>query len=167
MSTADAAQREADWLSTSGDGLPALLKTDSGPFAVVQAYWPRTIGQRHTGLYVLRPAMVERRFAEQRKIVSYEFTLKIWWPIGSSTNGAQIWEVEEAALDSAVELVLQRIRGTVSDKTHGGRFLSVAEAPTPGHITVRFDDPERTAAASPAVLRAEITYVADEQLTAI
>ena len=49
MSTADAVDREAAWLATSGDGLPALLVTAGGPFGVVQAYWPRTPGKRTAG----------------------------------------------------------------------------------------------------------------------
>jgi hypothetical protein len=164
MSTADANAREAAWLATDTDSLPQLLSSDGGPWDTIQAYWPRTIAARQTGIFVMRPSFRESRFTAHRKLVTYDFHLKLWWPIGSTENGSQIWELEQAALDAAIELLLRRIRGFDEDKTHGGRFLSVAEGPVQGHIDVRFEDPERTA---PALLRADVHYQADEQITAI
>jgi hypothetical protein len=163
MSTSDAAAREAAWLSANNDSLPKLLAADGGPWDNIQAYWPRSLQTRQTGLFVMRPSFRETRFSAQRKLVTYQFHIRAWWPIGSTENGQQIWELEQAALDAAIELLLERIRGFVEDKTHGGRFLSVAEGPLPGHIDVHFEDPDRTA---PALLRADLHYEADEQIVA-
>lgn len=155
MSTADACDREAAWLATSGDGLPALLASFGGPFDVVQAYQPRTPGRRQKNLFVVRRNLRERRFAHPRRMPTYEFVLKLWWPLSSGSGSA---EDDQRAFDAAVDLVLQRIGGFVGDKSHGGRFLSVAE--DPAEVDVRFDDPEQTI--PNAEFRAEISYFADD-----
>lgn len=162
MSTADAVAREAAWLRTTGDGLPALLAPD-GPWQVIQGYWPRTPAARVTGIYLWRPALEERRFTNQRKINFYEFRAHLIWPVGTTTTADPLWETEQAALDEAVDLLLARLRGFVGDHTHGGRFLAAAEAPDPGRILVRFHEPATTAAMTPATLRAEVTYHADDR----
>src|ERR1700761_1327491 len=109
MSTADVCSREAAWLSTSGDGLPALLAAAGGPFGVIQAYRPRTPGRRKQGqLYVLRRTIRETRFANQRRMATYQLFLDIVWPMQSGSGNA---EAEQQNLDDAVELVLQRIGG--------------------------------------------------------
>lgn len=161
MTTSDAVAREVSYLRATGDGPPALL-APSGPWQIIQAYWPRTPNTRQTGIYLLRPTVLETRFSNQRKLDSYEFRGRLWWPIGS-TSATGSWEDEQAALDNAVDLLIQRIRGLPFDHTHLGNFLSVAEAPDPGRITVRFEDPAQTAVLNPAVLLAEITYSADDQ----
>jgi hypothetical protein len=158
LSTADACTKEAAWLSTSGDGLPALLAKAGGPFEVVQAYRPRTPARRkHGQLYVLRRRIRETRFANQRRMAHHSFFLDIVWPLQSGSGNA---ETEQAALDAAVELVLLRIGGYPGDKTHGGRFLAVAE--NPREVDVTFHDPATTLTGD-AELRAEITYNADDQ----
>jgi hypothetical protein len=157
-----AVEREAEWLRISGDGLPSLLTADGGPFDVVQAYRNRTPPQRKTALYLIRPSFVDVRFTNQRKIRTHTFTAHLWWPIGSSTTSEQLWEKEQRALDLAVDLVITRLDGFLADKTHGGRFLSVAEAPEPGRITVSFADPLSTATGSPAVLIGQIAWMADD-----
>ena len=81
------------------------------------------------------------------------------WPIRQTTTG--IAEGEQQALDSAVDLLLQRIRGPLSDKTHGGRFLSVGEVPRMPGVHVLFEDPEVTIDAVKA-LRATVSYSADD-----
>lgn len=162
MATSDAVVREVAWLTSSGDGLPALLSSDGGPFDIVQAYRSRTPPHRKTAIYLMRTTILETRFANQRKLDSYEFRGQIWWPIGA-TGAAGSWEDESQALDDAVDLLLQRVRGLTFDHSHGGRFLSVAEAPDPGRIVVRFEDPAQTALLEPALLLAEITYAADDR----
>jgi hypothetical protein len=164
VTTADAVTREAAWLNSYNDGLPALHTSQNGPFDVVQAYWPRTRNARKGGIYVMRGEVNDRRFAAHRKIARHAFRLMIEWPIGGTTVATHIWEDEQQALDSAVDLLLQRIRGLDLDHTHGGRFLSVAEAPEPGSITVRFDPPERMPTNGRAVLTASATYLADDEL---
>ena len=160
MSTADPVTREVAWLRSSGDGLPALLKSAGGPWDAVQGYWPRTPEQRLSAIYVLRPALVDARWANQRKLTTYDFRLKLLWPVGSTTTAAQLWETEQQNLDIAVDLLITRIRGQLGDHTHGGRFLSVAEAPEHARITAHFEDPERVTA---TMLRAEMSYAADDQ----
>lgn len=159
MSTADAVQREADWLRAynASDGLPGLLKAYGGPFDVVQAYVPRTGAQRQARLYVTRSALRVERFGFNRKINHHTFMLRLYWPQSSPTGQA---ESVQQAFDTAVDLVLQRVSGLFGDKTHGARFLSVAEDPM--QIDVQFADPEATIQAK-AELTAVITYQADDQ----
>ncbi|MEV8480370.1 hypothetical protein [Streptomyces sp. NPDC051173] len=156
MSTADAVDREVAWLTTSGDGLPALLASAGGPWGNVQAYQPRTPGRRGTNLFVLRRQIHEKRFANVRRMPTYEFVLKLIWPL---TSGQGIAEDDQRAFDVAVDKVLTRIGGFTGDKSHGGRFRSVAE--NPEYVIVRFTDPEQTMPPE-AEFRAEITYFADD-----
>jgi len=145
MSTSDAVQREADWLSSFGDGLPALLKTNGGPWDLVQAYWPRTPNYNLNGIYVTRTRITDIRWSNQRKLPRYTFRLKLFWRIGSTTTGTMIAETEQANFDAAVDLLIDRLRGTLGDKTHGGRFLSATEAPGRNpEINIDFDPPETT-----------------------
>lgn len=159
MSTADAVLRETAWLAgySASDGLPGLLKAHGGPFDVVQAYVPRTGAQRKARLYVTRTQLRVERFGFNRKINHHTFVLRLYWPQSSTTGQA---ESVQAALDTAVDLVVQRVSGLFQDKTHGARFLSVAE--NPAEIGVQFDDPEASIQAK-AELTATITYQADDQ----
>lgn len=159
MSTADAVTRETAWL-TAVDALPTLLKP-AGPWDLVAAYWSPTRGTRQRRLFVTRAATVERRFAAHRKIDTYTFVLKAFWPVGTGTVAAGMWETEQAAFDTALDAVVARIRQTTGDHTHG-TFLSVAEAPEGATIDVRYEDPEKSFATSPAELRATVTYLADD-----
>lgn len=158
-STATAVTREAAWLAAydPNDGLPALLQAVGGPFDEVQPYWPRTPAGRRNSLYVLRRNIQSVRTANVRTMDRYQFLLRIVWPMTSRTGSA---EVAQQALDDAVELVLQRVGGLFMDKTHGGRFLSVAE--NPPQSDVDFLDPETSIAGQNPVLRADITYWADD-----
>lgn len=159
MSSADAVDREAAWLAAfdATDGLPGLLAAYGGPFDVVQAYLPRTPAQRRRALYVVRSSLRVERFGFNRKINHHTFMLRMSWPQTSQTGDA---ESVQAAFDAAVDLVVQRISGLFLDKTHGARFLSVAE--NPADISVDFADPESSIQAR-ADLTAVITYQADDQ----
>lgn len=159
MSTADAVQREADWLRAydAADDLPGLLKASGGPFDVVQAYVPRTGAQRQTRLYVTRAQLRVERFGFNRKINHHTFMLRLYWPQTSPSGQA---ESVQQDFDTAVDLVVQRVSGLFQDKTHGSRFLSVAE--DPASIDVQFADPEASIQAK-AELTATITYQADDQ----
>ncbi|RCH70439.1 hypothetical protein DT019_02840 [Streptomyces sp. SDr-06] len=147
--------REVAWLNASGDGLPALLASVGGPWGNIQAYQPRTPGKRSSNVFVLRRQIHEKRFAHVRRMPTYEFALKLVWPLSSGQGRA---EDDQRAFDTAVDLLLTRIGGFVGDKSHGGRFLSVAE--NPEYVTVRFTDPEQTLGF--AEFHAEITYFADD-----
>jgi hypothetical protein len=160
--SADAVAREAVWLTTSGDGLPTLLTTAGGPWDIVQGYTPRTPPTRQTAIYLTRTSTVGVRRSNQRRIETYDFRARLHWPIGSATTGSNLWEAEQAAFDSAIQLLTQRIYGFLGDHTHGGRFLSAAETPDPARVMTRFDDPEVTANQSPAILSATITYTVDD-----
>jgi hypothetical protein len=159
VSTADAVKREAEWLRaySAADGLPALLKGVGGPFDVVQAYVPRTGAQRQSRLYVTRSQLRVERFGFNRKINHHTFTLRLYWPQSSPSGQA---ESVQQDFDDAIDLVVQRISGLFGDKTHGARFLSVAE--DPADIDVQFTDPEASVQAK-AELVATITYQADDQ----
>lgn len=159
MTTADAVDREVAWLSTSGDGLPALLASAGGPFTNIQAYWPRTPGRRNTNLYVLRRSFTLRRFANVRQMATHELVLKIVWPLQSGQGRA---EDDQRALDAAIDKLVLRIAGFPGDKSHGGRFRSVAEDPPQVHV--QFSDAAHTM--SPEIeFLAEITYHADDPET--
>ncbi|MDX3245829.1 hypothetical protein [Streptomyces sp. ME18-1-4] len=151
--------REAAWLSAydASDGLPGLLKANGGPFDVVQAYVPRTGAQRQSRLYVTRSYLRVERFGFNRKINHHTFMLRLYWPQSSPSGQA---ESVQADFDTAVDLVVQRVSGLFMDKTHGARFLSVAE--DPNAIDVQFADPEATIQAK-AELTATVTYQADDQ----
>lgn len=162
MSSADAVDRETAWLAAynAADGLPALEAKQGGPFDVIQPYWARTPAKRRRQLYVLRRSIAVERFGFNRKINHYGFELRIIWPQSSQTGQA---ESVQQSLDAAVDLVIQRINGPLAmplDKTHGARFLSVAENPTT--INIVFGDPEQTLQAN-ADLTCSITYQADDQ----
>jgi hypothetical protein len=158
--TSDAVSREAAWLRTSGDGLPAMLSANGGPFEVVQGYWPGAkLRTQATGLYVQRTRLTDPRAANLRLRPSIAFLLKVVWPVRATQSG--IAETEAQNLDNAIELLRQRIAGPPLDKTHGGRFLSVAEAPREQAVVVDFDDPEVTIPQQKA-LRARVVYYADD-----
>lgn len=155
MSTSDAVDRETSWLLTTGDGLPSLMGTGAGQFANIQAYQPRTPGRRGSNLFVLRRQIHDHRFAAPRRMASYQFLLKLYWPLSSGQGNA---EADQRAFDLAVDRVLQRIDGFVNDHSHGGRFRSAAE--DPAYVDVRFVDPEETL--GQGEFRAEISYSADD-----
>jgi len=157
VSTADVCDREAAFLASSGDGLPALVASAGGPFGVVQAYHPRTPGRRTQGqLYVMRGTIRETRFANQRVMATYQLRLDLVWPLQKGTGSA---EDEQRAFDAAIDLVLARVRAYRGDKTHGGRFLAVAEDPREVHVT--FDPPDRSIR-DDSELRAFVTYSAQD-----
>lgn len=156
MGSADAVDREVAWLTTSGDGLPDLLANVGGPFDNIQAYWARTPATRQKSVYVLRRRIHDERVANVRRRPTYSFVLKIVWPISTASGSA---EKEQRALDAAIGLLLKRIDGPQFDKTHGQRFLSVAE--NPNYVDVEYIDPEQTIS-QVATLRVEVTYSADD-----
>lgn len=160
VTTADAVDRETAWLNSSGDGLPALLEQAGGRWSIVQAYRNRSPQQRVTRIYVLRSAIRVERYGMIRKLAKYEFTLKACWPMANAAGNA---EAEQRAFDAAIDDVLTRIGGIgppLADKTHGGRFLSVAEDPT--QVEVHFTDPDTTLA-GPVEFEATIgPYWADD-----
>jgi hypothetical protein len=163
VSTGTAVTREAAYLQIPGtDGLPALLSANGGPWNIVQAYWTPSRGTRVTRLYLVRGSLRETRFAAHRKIDSYNFVAKLYWPVGATTTGDGMWEAEQLAFEAAIDLLLQRIRQTDMDHTHGS-FLSVAEAPQGSGIEVHQTDPEVSANSKPSELTATVTYSADDR----
>ncbi|WP_034090433.1 hypothetical protein [Streptacidiphilus albus] len=160
MSLADAPDREAAWLATTGDGLPSLLTADGGPWDVIQAYAPRTPNMRQTQLYVIRRRYPTARFAQQRRMATHYLQLTATWPVGQGSTGTGIAENEQRALDVALALVVTRLEGFVADKSHGGRFLSVGEAPNGSAFNTELGDP--IAGIANGLLTATITYTADD-----
>lgn len=158
-STATAVDREAAWLSITNDSLPVLAASAGGPFNIIQAYRPRTPRTLGAQLYVLRAGIREDRFANQRRQAHYEFQLQIWWAVTSRSGNL---EAEQRKLDAAVDLLLTRIGGLTGDKTHGGRFLAVAE--NPRWVEVAFTNPEETvpAGGGHSALEVRLNYTADD-----
>ncbi|NUP48068.1 MAG: hypothetical protein HOW97_12245 [Catenulispora sp.] len=161
--TATAVDRETAWLTTTGDGLPALLTSAGGPWDVIQAYATRTPAQRQSQIYVLRRGFATDRWSQQRRMPSYRMHLACLWPVGGTTTGTGIAEDEQRAFDNALALLVQRIEAFVGDKSHGGRFLNVADAEAgPGsRVDVTFDDPVQTIT-NGAYLSAQVTYTAND-----
>jgi hypothetical protein len=160
VSFADAVTREAAWLNTTTDGLPVLPTSAGGPWDVIQAYLPRSPNQQKTQIYVLRRRGATTRFSQQRRIATYSFHLSLVWPVGATTTSTNIAETEQQAFDNAIALLVGRIEGTVNDKTHGGRFLSVAEAPHGTGIDVEWGDPAQSLLDGRLI--ASVTYMADD-----
>jgi hypothetical protein len=179
--TSDAVTREAAWLAQSYDSLPALLKSAGGQWDVVQGYWPGDgLTRGKSGIYVTRARVDDDHPSPWRYRPRHIFRLKLIWPIAAaaasppetdaSPGGIESSpaesepspaEIEQQNFDNAIGDLLVRIRGPQGDKTHGGRFLSVAEVPTEGSVSVVFDDPEITIRAANQ-LRATVTYYADD-----
>lgn len=170
MSTADAVSRETAWLNTtSGDSLPFLPASAGGPWQVIDAYTQAAATRtQKTAIYVMRvPGWENLRVANQRTRPRYRMRLEFRWPVRVTSPGASasIAAAEQQAFDDAVELVRQRVAGPLGDKSHGGRFLSAAVAPSKGQpdITVTMD----TAGADATIkaskeLRASMTYLVDD-----
>lgn len=158
-STANAVSREVAWLKISNDALPALLAANDGPWEIIQGYWPRTMATQKTGIYVLRSSWSDDRSANQRIRPTYEFTLRLVWPVRMTTTS--LAEGEQQALDDAIDLLVQRIRGPINDKSHNGAFLSVGENPRSPGVRVTFEDPATTISASKALF-ASVVYYADD-----
>jgi hypothetical protein len=172
--TSDAVTREAAWLAQSYDSLPALLKSAGGQWDVVQGYWPGDgLVRGKSGIYVTRARVDDDHPSAWRYRPRHIFRLKLIWPIEAAAGSpaevqaspaeieASSAEIEQQNFDNAIGDLLVRIRGPQSDKTHGGRFLSVAQVPTEGSVSVVFDDPEITIRAANQ-LRATVTYYADD-----
>lgn len=153
--TADAVDRETAWLTTSGDGLPALLATAGGLWDNVQAYFPRDSYSQQRTIYVLRHRVQQKRIGAQRVMATYPFRLILYWPLLDGEGSA---ESDQRLFDVALDQVLQRVLGPLGDKTHGGRFLSVAES---GTVEIDYDNVEQTI--PHGYLRAELAYTADDQ----
>jgi len=160
LSLADAPDREAAWLLTTGDGLPTLLRGAGGPWDVIQAYAPRTPNMRQTQLYVIRRRYPTVRFAQQRRLATHYLQVTATWPIGQGFTGPGITESEQRALDIALAAVIGRLEGFVTDKTHGNRFQAVGETPNGAAFDTNLGDPITGIAAG--LLTATITYTADD-----
>lgn len=159
-STADACDREARWLRTTGDGLPSL-GAPAGPWHVIQAYWPGTrFETQKPGIYVIRVLTDDIRAGGGRIRPQHAFRLRLWWPVKASGQ-APLAEGEQRAFDSAINLLLVRVRGLPGDKTHGGWFLSAGEVPRTAPPQISWDDPEPGIEVRKA-LTASLTYRADD-----
>ncbi len=161
FTTDTAVDREVAWL-TSVDALPPLLAANGGPFDTVQAYIPRTPAMRERRLEIRRTNLELLRTASIRTLPRHTFQAVITWPLSS---GSGTGEDDQRALDVAVNQLATRLAGTMGDKTHGGRFLSVAEPEHAGAvgIHVAFDDPARTMADRNVLgFRCAVTWSADD-----
>lgn len=150
--------REAAWLTTV-DTLPALLTADGGPWDVIQAFWTRTPATQQTQLYVMSLEFDDERTSSQRIMPHYQITLEMHWPIRATSS--PLAETEQQNFKNAVDLLVQRIRGPVGDKTHGGAFLSAGEVPRSPGVHVSVEPPWSTIPADKE-LRGLVTYYADD-----
>lgn len=150
--------REVEWLSTTNDSLPALIKTDmqdgSAPFDVIAGYWPRQPGNVRA-VYVMRTGIAPFELDQGHLMPRHTIRLRVWWPI---QNG-DLQQVQ-CDLDAALELLCQRIVGLRGDRTHGQRFQAAGVADRPGGqaFAVAFDPAER----ADGQLNAYVTYTIDD-----
>jgi hypothetical protein len=158
VSTATVESREAAWLSQTGDSLPSLLAANGGPFELIDAFDPVAARPKMKNtLYVMALHASDQRVSNQRIRPQYEITLDINWP--ARKPGTPLAETAMQDMKNAVDLVLQRVRGPVGDKTHGGRFLSVAEVPA--MASVAYSDPSVTISAG-SYVGCVVSYRADD-----
>lgn len=151
---------EAAWLSTAvDDGLPILPASSGGPWQVIQPWWTRTPQSQKTQIYVMSLSFEDQRTASIRTMPRHEITLEFHWPIRQTTS--PLAEQEQQNLKNALDLLVQRIRGPVNDKTHGGAFLSVGESPRSPALRVSVEPPWVTIPADKE-LRGLVVYFADD-----
>lgn len=161
---ADAVDREVGYLTTTGDGLPALLTTAGGRWDTVQAYETRTPRAGRKSVYVTRSNTRLVRMTTQRVWPVYEFLLHLHWPLNTSAVGSL--ETEQRNFDLAVTDLLTRILGPVGDKTHGGAFLAVTD--TENHqgfgdlLQVVYDPVDAANRPGTFAITARVSYPADD-----
>lgn len=151
--------REAAYLNTTNDGLPILPSSAGGPWEVIQAFWTRTPNTQKPTIFVMSLDLDDQRTSSVRIIAHYQITLELHWPIRQVAS--PVAEQEQQAFRNALDLLIQRIRGPVNDKTHGSRFLSVGEAPRSAGVHVSIEPPWVTIPADKE-LRGLVTYYADD-----
>ena len=159
----DPCAREAAWLRTTNDSRP-VLPAPAGPWQIIQAYWPGArLDVNQTGVYVCWGEDIDRRSAGIRIMPRYSFVLKMVWPVRNVTGsaGKGLAETEQLNMRAAANLLIQRVRGFVRDKSHGARFLSVGETPSGQPPRVVYMDAEVTIREMRS-LRATVSYVADD-----
>jgi len=158
----DAVDREAAWFKAdqSAQGIPHLIASarPAGPFDIVQADLGRPSARGRT-LYLWLENVEERRYALARKLQIYSFVASCLW---QRTKAAGQTQADQQGLAAAVAKVVQRVRGPIGDKTHGGRFTAAGEIET-GRIVVRFDDPLR-AFQTADIWRADVRWQAVDDL---
>lgn len=151
--------RETAWLNTTTDDLPSLPASARGPWEIIQAFWTRTPSTQKTTIFVMSLDLDDQRTSSQRIMPHYQIVLELHWPIRQTAS--PLAEREQQAFRNAIDLLVQRIRGPVGDKTHGGRFLSVGEAPRSAGVHVSIEPPWGTIPADKE-LRGLVTYYADD-----
>ncbi len=159
----DPCDREAAWLNTLGDALPQL-PAPAGPWQVIQAYWPGPkLDVNKTGIYVCPARDIDRRSGGVRIMPRFAFRLEFVWPIKNviGSAGQGLAETEQRNFRAAGLLVMQRVRGPVLNKTHGGRFLSVGETPSGQPPQIDWVPASQTIDALRS-LRGFATYYADD-----
>jgi len=167
VSTATAVARETAWLNTtSGDSLPFLPSTAGGPWLIIAAYTNAAATRtQQAAIYVTRePGWKNIRPANQRTRPRYEMRLDIRWPVLRSSPGSSSIAAEtQADLDAAVELLRQRVAGPLGDKSHGGRFLSAAVAPSGGQPDITWaQEPADATILAAKEIRGVMTYTIDD-----
>lgn len=163
MGTDSAVARETAWLVTAGDSLPSLLAVNGGPWVVIAAYWQGAQTRTQApAIYVTRGKAEQIRVGNQRIRPRYPMRLELCWPVlAISPGGSSIAAQEQQALDNAVELLRQRVTGPLGDKSHGGRFLSVAEVKGAPGFEVTFEPAAETIRAAKEI-RGLATYSIDD-----
>ena len=167
---ADAVAREAEWFVGDhvADGLPALLAAtgNDGPFGVVGAY-PRRLSQRAHQCYVWREALTDTRRGAGLHELRHFLVATVLWSQAASPERAHN---DQAALDAALERIFTRIVGA-GNRSHGGRFTSVAAATSGPGVGMRMTDPFAALVVRDApgglglAYRVDVRYVATETIT--
>ena len=123
--TSDAVAREAAWLARSGDGLPALLKSDGGLWDVVQAYWPGDrLASEMSAIYVTRSQLDDDHPSVWRYRPRHIFRLKLVWPVNTAASPPA--ETEQQTFDDPEVTIptTKELRATVTDYADDSEFSS-------------------------------------------
>jgi hypothetical protein len=151
-----AISRETDWFRAdeSASGLATL--TGPGLFATVGGY-PHDINRRQRELFLWRDAVEYRRVGAGGQVgLLHHMVATVKWPLSRTASAAA---VDQAALDTALGLVVMRIAGLFQDKTHGQRFAEAGD--TDG---IRFDYSDPNMVEKDERLQVAIHYTAEDIL---
>lgn len=165
----DVVTREAAWFSVdppagwSGTTPPALSKANGGPFDTVQGYWTK-VPSRQRWLFVTCEGIKNDELDEfqAHREVLYNMLLTIYWSFEVGTGKL---EDEQQNLHDAIDKVLIRLRGGITDHSHGGQFTAVAAGGPEGdgRISLRLPSAYEQVTARQSLV-AEIRYTATDWL---
>lgn len=138
----DVTLAEVAWLSTEplAGYDPLLIEGGNGGVFDFIGEHTRAIAQHPRQVHVYRERTVERRNSTADKVLTHDMLCAVLWTKVLASEQAH---VEQQQLAAAVARLVERIRGTLNNHTHGDRFWSAGETGgvvTDSGIDVRMPD---------------------------